>query len=550
MSRFAIAMALLVLGCAPNVPEGRFACTDDSQCPDGWSCVSNLCFREASGIDGGPRPDAGLDGGADGGAPDAEPPDGGFSDAGLCGALTLCGDDCVDTATSADHCGACDNACDALSPCRAGACRPTIEGRIHFGGAGFDGASEIAFDPAGNAYVGGSFSETFTFGGITFTSAGGTDGFVASFAPEGTLRWAVPVGGPADDLIRSVAWDATLEQVVAVGMVDGTATAGTFSLTTAGSRDAVVLALDSAGTVRWARTIGGPESDEGKHVAVSEGNAYVVMDYRAEFTAAGNTVTHGGDFDALLLQLESLNGATLAFDRVSSAGVDIYDGVIADGAFACAAGFYGGPVTVDGITLTHRGELDAIVRCVDFGASTAFSIDFGSAGNDLLGGVALQGDTIAFVGVLGGGANVGPVALPAPDGNWDMVVGTVDRTTEAITQVRQFRTPGAFDYATNVTFDSSGQILWTGRVQGPMSAPVTLPHAGESDLFIAALAPDLEVRWARAYGGAGDDGFQGVAEAPSGEIWAVGDFIGAVDFGGSTLTGAGSDDAVIVRFQP
>lgn len=46
--------------------------------------------------------------------------------AGPCGALALCGGDCVDTATSVDHCGGCDVDCSAAAPstaeCVAGRC--------------------------------------------------------------------------------------------------------------------------------------------------------------------------------------------------------------------------------------------------------------------------------------------------------------------------------------------------------------------------------------------------------------------------------------------
>lgn len=62
MSRARLALLVLLgalaLGCEPTIPEGRFACVADDDCPPGLVCRENLarCYRTAT-------PDDAPDGG-------------------------------------------------------------------------------------------------------------------------------------------------------------------------------------------------------------------------------------------------------------------------------------------------------------------------------------------------------------------------------------------------------------------------------------------------------------------------------------------------------
>ncbi|MCC7535292.1 MAG: hypothetical protein IT379_03730, partial [Deltaproteobacteria bacterium] len=71
-----------------------------------------------------PRPDAGTDTG-EGSDACAACPAGSTCASGTCVCdepLTRCGDACVDTRSSNEHCGACTTACAPGSPCRDGTC--------------------------------------------------------------------------------------------------------------------------------------------------------------------------------------------------------------------------------------------------------------------------------------------------------------------------------------------------------------------------------------------------------------------------------------------
>ncbi|HJL16188.1 MAG TPA: hypothetical protein RMH99_11050 [Sandaracinaceae bacterium LLY-WYZ-13_1] len=68
-------LVVLLGGCEPVIPEGRFACVEDDDCPPGQVCRTRVSRCYETGVDAGPPP-------VDAGARDAAPPDAGSLDAG------------------------------------------------------------------------------------------------------------------------------------------------------------------------------------------------------------------------------------------------------------------------------------------------------------------------------------------------------------------------------------------------------------------------------------------------------------------------------------
>lgn len=138
MRVFATIVAVAAIaGCKADIPDGRFACEDDRDCPSGLACASDgLCYRSAA-----------IDAGRDGGSRDGD------VDARVCDTAAACGSDCapcglneqcesgscacqpgwdrcggdgctIDLRSDPAHCGACGVVCDASMPsCVAGSCR-------------------------------------------------------------------------------------------------------------------------------------------------------------------------------------------------------------------------------------------------------------------------------------------------------------------------------------------------------------------------------------------------------------------------------------------
>jgi hypothetical protein len=112
-----------------------------------------------------------------------------------------------------------------------------------YGGTGADVAFELASDLAGNVLVTGRFSNTVDFGGVSLTSAGGADIFVARYAgATGAHLDSKRLGGTGDDFGNAIAVDSAGNTVLA-GQFTGTVDFGSGVFTTAGGNDIYLVRM-------------------------------------------------------------------------------------------------------------------------------------------------------------------------------------------------------------------------------------------------------------------------------------------------------------------
>lgn len=112
-----------------------------------------------------------------------------------------------------------------------------------FGGAGKITASGLAFDPAGNLFASGWFTEQVSFGAFELDSGGGDDLFVGKFDPALTPLWISAAGGPDGQHFVDLAPDDA-GGAYAIGDFRGALTlTGTPLVSVADSRDVVVAHL-------------------------------------------------------------------------------------------------------------------------------------------------------------------------------------------------------------------------------------------------------------------------------------------------------------------
>lgn len=163
------------------------------------------------------------------------------------------------------------------------------------GGANEDEALGITTDASGNTYVAGYFSGNLTLPPSTTLNASGlSDIFLIKVSPLGQIMWAKKAGGTSDERALGVACDAS-GNVYITGHFQGTANFDGITVTSSGNKDVFVAKYNTAGAAQWVRTGGGSGEDLGYAVAVGgNGNVYVTGEFKNTATFGTATYTAGG----------------------------------------------------------------------------------------------------------------------------------------------------------------------------------------------------------------------------------------------------------------
>jgi hypothetical protein len=423
-------------------------------------------------------------------------------------------------------------------------------------GEGTSRAEDLATDAAGNSYLTGSFSGTVDFdpaheqGGNVdvLTSAGGTDIFVAKYAPDSTLLWVVRMGGTTHntdpenstpgptDGGRGLAVDG-VGNVYVTGEFHGTGDFGAINLTAGSDRDGFAAKLDSAGNVTWAKSWGqtGGSYDHECGYAIDTdnlGNAYVVGIRNAD--GNGGSVSHE-------IRKFSSTGS-LAWEKSLQTHAPVMGSdLIADGSGnVFIAGTFAGSVDFDPGSAVKSAPVPW--------SYNAFVLKLTSSGNfKWVAPFNHQGQSSSYAGSL------------TMDGSGNVIVagsfnGTVDfnpssRTSYLTTNRGGFVTKlngngglvwakalqGGYVNVKGLATDSAGNIYATGNFSGPTdfdpgSGVANRESNGQEDIFVLKLSSSGTLQWVETFGGTGTDIGFGIAVDPVGTIHFAGEFRDSVDF--------------------
>lgn len=412
---------------------------------------------------------------------------------------------------------ACPNPRNPLGP-PSGPQPPASGSAIAFaiGGSGADIVRAVATDPAGSIVVAGEFTGTVDFdpsptGTRALTSFGGTDLFVARYTALGELQWAIRAGGPSTTSVHSVAVSPAGDIVIGgsfEGIADFDPTDGVTAYTSNGGRDGFVAVYTSAGTLRWARGMGGSLDDEVLGVAVqADGTVFASGTFRGTALIdppAELAVTSAGGVDGFLASWTSVGVIRWAFP-VGGTGDDLAAAVaVAPGGGAYLGGSFAGTA--------------------DFGPGTA------TAGLTSLGG------TDVFLARYSGGGELAWVRGLHGTSNLTMSAGGLAATPNG-------------GLAATGTFSGTADFDGTGGVR-------SLTSNGFTDAFVVRYEPNGNFTWAVQAGGATADEGAAVAVAPDGDVIITGSFTGTARFdpgaGATSLTAlgtSGATDAFVARYS-
>lgn len=426
----------------------------------------------------------------------------------------------------------------------------------------------VASDAAGNVYVTGSYSGSFTLGGKTADVTGATNAlFVAKLSADGTVAWAhgyaAAKTGVPNPLVtgRGVAVDAQGNVYVA-GDFTGNATFGGVSMTSAGNffGDSFLLKLSAAGDVVNALRLGDPASTPAsggnaqttRAVTVSGARVAVVGDAAGTFDiGGGKTVTGGGTAGAFL--------AVFGTDLTPQFVTLLSDGTVPQSTHAVAYDAAGdlvitgnttGPITFPGgaAMMPAGTQSTFLAKIAGDGSATTWAKLFGagtSGGEGVAiapgGDIFLTGDHKGVMDFGGGGmidnkygANVFVAKLDPMGGHlWSYSFGDSQA-----------------QHALGIGVDAMGRAVLVGQYAGKIDfGGGALTSAGGDDAFVAKLDTHGCQVWAKSFGDAAEQTASGVVVNATGDAVVTGSLAGVVSFGATVLTAQGTD-AFVARFAP
>ncbi|MBN2450100.1 MAG: SBBP repeat-containing protein [Lentisphaeria bacterium] len=368
----------------------------------------------------------------------------------------------------------------------------------YLGGGGADTANAVAMDAEGNVFVVGSTRSTgWAKQGWDTTHGGGSDGFLAKLAADGSLAWSTYLGGTADDACTDVAITSQGHIVVAGATASaGWAGQGTGTAYNGGTQDAFAAAFDADGGLRWAAYLGGDDEDAAYSLAVAPtGRLAVTGSTRSEdWFENGFDLSPGGGTDAFVLILGG-SGAPDWGTYLGGSGDDTGLGVAwsADGAVLVAGETSSAGWTAAGADVTHNGGSDGFAAKLGADGAHVWSTYLGGTQADDTRDIAVDGDGhvllsgLTYSGIwLGGGLDVtyggsgdGYVAkLDAQGGHlWSAYLGGFSQDT-----------------ANGIAVDDSGTIVAAGESlsTGWLRNSVGGGYNGSADGFVYTLT-DVEV---------------------------------------------------------
>ncbi|MFL5754199.1 MAG: T9SS type A sorting domain-containing protein, partial [Bacteroidia bacterium] len=163
-------------------------------------------------------------------------------------------------------------------------------------------------DAAGNIYITGTLSGTATFGSFTLTSSGSGDMFLVKYNSAGTALWASRSSGAGFEFGQALTTDAA-GNIYVGGDFSGAGTWGVYSYT-ASSQDMFVAKYNgSTGACMWAKKGGGTGNEYIRSMTIeSSGNILVLTDFNQSPTFGSFTLNSNGQSDIGVVRYNASSG--------------------------------------------------------------------------------------------------------------------------------------------------------------------------------------------------------------------------------------------------
>lgn len=221
----------------------------------------------------------------------------------------------------------------------------------------------------------------------------------------------------------------------------------------------------------------------------------------------------------------------------------------ADGTLAFT-GTFEDTLDLGGDPLVSKGRGDIFLSSFSPAGQFRWSISFGGEGLD-------EGASIAIDDERGSIYLLASYEDKISFGGDPLVSkGATDVALVKFTSFGEFRWQRTFEGSSGeapgkVAVDSKGNVHVTGEFsESTKVVGTTLESAGGTDVFLASFDFNGNLRWAKALGGPGNDGANGIGADATGNLYLAGYFADQAEIGAPMpLTSAGSADVFVASFE-
>lgn len=450
------------------------------------------------------------------------------------------------TPTAEDCAAATDEDCDGLAP----PCEGTLRWAKDFGDGTWQMGQAIAFDPAGNIIVVASIaSGSLDFGGGSLQ--GPQSLAVAKLDRMGAHLWSRRLGGGTTGFNTSVRSDSA-GNIVITGSFQTTIDFGAGPMTSAGGADIFVAKLDPGGAPIFAKRFGDTADQRALDMAIGPDDSIYVTGEIAGTTDFGGGPLVSAGVDAFLLRLSAVGDHVMS-RRYGDDGFQRGTGVAVDDAFNVAlAGVFNGSIDAGGATLSTAGAEDAFLMKLDGTAQHIWSFVVGPYVNEFSFYNAVPRVKAGPGGrwVIAAGLTaleLGGMSLPSA-GNADVFLAGLDSTGDVLYR-RRFG-DASEQFPMNLDVDTFGNITMVGNFGGTIDfGNGPLPSLG-GDFFMVKFDAAGVARWSKRFGSNGDQQIAAVATDAAGTSALTGAFEGELDFGAGPLLAGSGVDIFVATFDP